>query len=153
MLNLIIAIDGYSSTGKGVFAKLISKELGLPYIDSGAIYRAITLYALNNGLVNSDGDILENQLKREIDRGNIQISIEMNNSASDSILLAGEDVSDRIRKMDVAKNVSAVSAIPFVRDFVDNVLHNVGKNGCVMDGRDIGTTILPDAEVIEYATS
>lgn len=146
MSGLIIAIDGYSSTGKGTFAKEIASRLGIPYLDSGALYRSVTLYGIESGIIGWNGEIDTHTLQQEIILGHIEISFYTKKGDS-RIFLGDRDVSERIRQMDVASNVSPVAALPFVRNFVDAELHRIGGKGCVMDGRDIGTAVFPNADL------
>ena len=152
MSGLIIAIDGYSSTGKGTFAKEIASRLGVPYLDSGAMYRSVTLYGLESGIIGWNGEIDTHTLQQDIILGRIEISFYTKNGDS-RILLGDRDVSERIRQMDIASNVSPVAALPFVRNFVDAELHRIGGKGCVMDGRDIGTAVFPNADLKIYMTA
>ena len=131
MEPIIIAIDGYSSTGKGTFAVEIARRLGILYLDSGALYRTVTLYALQNG----------------------QIEWNEKKDGTMRIFLSDEDVSGKIRELEVARNVSAIATLPFVRNFVDEQLHRLGAKGCVMDGRDIGTAVFPNANLKIFMTA
>ena len=143
MTNIIIAIDGYSSTGKGTFAMEIARRLGILYLDSGALYRTVTLYALQNGEIEWNGTILDRRLQEDIILGKIDISVMSKADGTMRVFLGDEDVSGRIRELEVARNVSAIATLPFVRNFVDEQLHRLGSKGCVMDGRDIGTAVFP----------
>ena len=153
MTNIIIAIDGYSSTGKGTFALEIARRLGILYLDSGALYRTVTLYALRSGRIEWNGQIAERRLQEDILLGKIDISVMPNGDGSMRVFLDGEDVSARIRELEVARNVSAIATLPFVRNFVDGQLHRLGANGCVMDGRDIGTAVFPNADLKIFMTA
>jgi len=153
MPNLIIAIDGYSSTGKGTFAKEIASRLGVAYLDSGAMYRAITLYALERKIIEWNGDIDFHTLQEHLLLGNVEISFHRTKNGEDRIFLGDSNVTSRIREMDVSDNVSPISALPFVRNFVDNELHRLGQSGCVMDGRDIGTQVFPNADLKIFMTA
>jgi cytidylate kinase len=153
MTKLIIAIDGYSSTGKGTFAVEIARRLGILYLDSGALYRTVTLYALRNGQIEWNGAILEKALQEDILLGRIDISVLPKEDGSMRVFLDGEDVSAKIRELDVARNVSAIATLPFVRNFVDEQLHRLGAGGCVMDGRDIGTAVFPNADLKIFMTA
>ena len=141
-MKKIIAIDGCAATGKSTQAKKIAKYLGYKYIDSGAMYRAVTHYCLINGWINeliNLNSILEN-LK------NIDIQFKTLNNSQITIL-NGNDVEDFIRKMDVAENVSKIAAIPEIRSFLVAKQRQIGStNNIVMDGRDIGTVVFPNAE-------
>ena len=153
MTNIIIAIDGYSSTGKGTFAVEIARRLGIPYLDSGALYRTVTLYALQNELIEWNGNILDRQLQEDILLGKIGISILPKADGTMRIFLDDNEVTGKIRELEVARNVSAVAALPFVRNFVDEQLHRLGAKGCVMDGRDIGTAVFPNADLKIFMTA
>ena len=153
MTKLIIAIDGYSSTGKGTFAVEIARRLGILYLDSGALYRTVTLYALRNGQIEWNGAILEKALQEDILLGKIDISVLPKEDGSMRVFLDGEDVSAKIRELEVARNVSAIATLPFVRNFVDEQLHRLGAGGCVMDGRDIGTAVFPNADLKIFMTA
>lgn len=143
--DIIIAIDGYSSTGKSSFAKLIAKDFSFLYLDSGALYRAVTLYAMRHGLVNQDGSIETEKLADALK--DVDIHFEYG-SAGSHTFLGDECVDDEIRSLDVSSHVSPVAVIPEVRAFVDRKLVEYGKNGrIVMDGRDIGTAVFPNADL------
>lgn len=143
--KIIIAIDGYSSSGKSTMAKQLARRIGYRYIDSGAMYRAVTLYALNHSMIKDgkpDTDAITASLQQ------IQIMFEVDGDGKTRTLLNGEDVEERIRRMDVADNVSPVSAIPEVRHYLTSLQQKMGEEkGIVMDGRDIGTTVFPRAEL------
>ena len=153
MNPIIIAIDGYSSTGKGTFAVEIARRLGILYLDSGALYRTVTLYALKNGQIEWNGEILYRKLQEDILLGKIEISVLPKPDGTMRIFLSDEDVSGKIRELDVARNVSAIATLPFVRNFVDEQLHRLGAKGCVMDGRDIGTAVFPNANLKIFMTA
>jgi len=146
MRDLVIAIDGFSSTGKSTLAKLLAKELGYIHIDSGAMYRAITLYAIENGMIHDDF-VVEFELLPQLEF--IDVHFEWNpENGKNEIYLNGENVEERIREMDVSSKVSLVAKIPEVRDFAVELQRKLGKNKrIVMDGRDIGTTVFPDADL------
>ena len=153
MTNLIIAIDGYSSTGKGTFAVEIARRLGILYLDSGALYRSVTLFALRNGRIEWNGDIDYHGLQEDILLGKVEISVTPNPDWTMRIFLGDDDVSGKIRELEVARNVSAIATLPFVRNFVDEQLHRLGAKGCVMDGRDIGTAVFPNADLKIFMTA
>jgi cytidylate kinase len=145
--DIIVAIDGYSSTGKSTLAKLIAKEYSLLYLDSGALYRAVTLHAMENGLIDASGGIDEKKLRESL--GGLAISF-----GDGGTYIGGRCVEKEIRTLEVSNHVSPVSAIPFVREYVDGLLHEFGRQRrLVMDGRDIGTTVFPDAEVKIFMTA
>ena len=147
MKKITIAIDGFSSCGKSTMAKDLAREIGYIYIDSGAMYRAVTLYCLENGLFLADGQIDTARLEREMD--SIHISFRLNpQTGRPDTYLNGQNVEDRIRTMEVSARVSPVSALPFVRQALVARQQEMGREkGIVMDGRDIGTTVFPDAEL------
>ena len=153
MTNLIIAIDGYSSTGKGTFAVEIARRLGILYLDSGALYRTVTLYALNHGQIEWNGEIRYRSLQEDILLGKVEISVLPKADGTMRVFLSDEDVSAKIRELEVARNVSAIATLPFVRNFVDEQLHRLGSKGCVMDGRDIGTAVFPNADLKIFMTA
>ncbi len=153
MNKLIIAIDGYSSTGKGTFAVEIARRLGILYLDSGALYRTVTLYGLRSGRIEWNGRIDERQLQEDILLGKIDISVMPKADGTMRVFLGSDDVSAQIRELEVARNVSAIAALPFVRNFVDEQLHKLGAKGCVMDGRDIGTAVFPNADLKIFMTA
>ncbi len=153
MNNIIIAIDGYSSTGKGTFAVEIARRLGILYLDSGALYRTVTLYALRNGEIEWNGEIHDRMLQEDLLLGKVDISVAANPDGSMRVFLGGDDVSGKIRELEVARNVSAIATLPFVRNFVDEQLHRLGAKGCVMDGRDIGTAVFPNADLKIFMTA
>jgi cytidylate kinase len=145
--NLVIAIDGYSSCGKSTLAKALAKKLGFIYIDSGAMYRAVTLYFLRNNIEIKDEDAVKNALKH----------IELNFHSRDyqsHITLNGEEVSDEIRLMPVSEYVSEISANKFIRKEMVMQQQRMGKiKNIVMDGRDIGTAVFNDAQVKFFMTA
>ena len=149
--DIIIAIDGYSSTGKSSFAKLIAKEFAFLYLDSGALYRAITLYAMENGMTRENGGIDTERLVSALP--DIDIHFEYAPEGSHTFL-GDRCVDGRIRSLDVSSYVSPVAVIPEVRSLVDRKLVEYGKNKrIVMDGRDIGTSVFPDADLKIFMTA
>ena len=144
---ITIAIDGFSSSGKSTMAKVLAKNIGYAYIDSGAMYRAVTLYCLDNGLIDEAGEVDLAALEAAL--GNITISFGVNaETGATETYLNGENVEGKIRDMRVSGKVSTVAAIPFVRRELVKQQQAMGRNkGIVMDGRDIGTTVFPDAEM------
>jgi cytidylate kinase len=141
--DIIIAIDGYSSCGKSTLAKALAEKLGYIYIDSGAMYRAVTLYFIDNEIdINN-----QQQIKESLKNINIKFQNNLELKRNET-LLNGKVVEDEIRSMKVSQLVSPVSAIPVVRDFLVAQQSRMGINrGIVMDGRDIGTIVFPDAEL------
>lgn len=154
MKKIIIAIDGHSSCGKSTMAKQLAKEIGYVYVDTGAMYRAVTLYALQNHMIADDG-IKEEELKTAIDGGNIQISFRLNTETGrPDTYLNGENVEEEIRQMAVSNHVSPIAALPFVRALLTEQQQEMGKEkGIVMDGRDIGTAVFPHAELKVFVTA
>lgn len=154
MKKIIIAIDGHSSCGKSTMAKDLAKEIGYIYIDTGAMYRSVTLYALRNGYLNGMS-VNEEQLSRDIDNGKIMISFRFNNETGrPDTYLNGELVEQEIRQMEVSSHVSIIAALPFVRALLTRQQQLMGKDkGIVMDGRDIGTAVFPDAELKLFVTA
>jgi cytidylate kinase len=152
MKKIIIAIDGYSSCGKSTMAKDLAKEINYIYVDTGAMYRAVTLYALRKSL------FIDNQpnisaLNGEIKNINISFSLNPQTGAPVT-LLNGEDVENEIRGMEVSSYVSAIATIDFVRSFLVEQQQQMGKEkGLVMDGRDIGTVVFPEAELKIFVTA
>ena len=146
--KIIIAIDGYSSSGKSTIAKAIAKHLGYKYIDSGAMYRAVTLYALQNNLVDiHHHQVNEEKLKSLLDEININFRFNPEKNRQETYLNQ-KNVEDKIRKMEVSNAVSIVSKLKFVRGKMVRIQQEMGKEkGIVMDGRDIGTVVFPDAEI------
>ncbi|MET3730790.1 (d)CMP kinase [Moheibacter stercoris] len=146
MRDLIIAIDGFSSTGKSTLAKLLAKELGYLHIDSGAMYRAISLYALENGMIHGE-EINEAELLPQLEF--IDVHFEWNpETGRNEIYLNGENVEEKVREMEVSSKVSLIAKIPEVRAHLVELQRKLGKNKrIVMDGRDIGTTVFPDADL------
>lgn len=153
MKKIIIAIDGFSSCGKSTMAKDLAREIGYLYIDSGAMYRAVTLYCLRNGLFLPDGSIDEANLRRQLP--NIEISFTLDpNTFRPITLLNKENVDEEIRLMEVSSRVSLVAALGFVRERLVSLQQAMGRTkGIVMDGRDIGTVVFPNAELKIFVTA
>lgn len=148
--DIIIAIDGYSSTGKSTVAKLIAKEYSFLYLDSGAMYRGVTLHALENGMI-KDGIIDEAALKASLGSLDLDFKVTEDGNAT---FIGDRCIEKEIRTLEVSSHVSPISAIPFVREYVDAKLHAFGqRKRVVMDGRDIGTTVFPEAEVKIFMTA
>ena len=141
MKKMIVAIDGHSSTGKSTFAKAIAKAMDYTYLDSGALYRAVTLFALEHGLINSDGHPQTQDLTKRLPE--ICLSFHRDAATGEKhTFLNGKDVEKKIRSLEVSASVSPVSEIPEVRNFIDKQLKEWGKEkAIVMDGRDIGTAV------------
>ena len=145
--DIIIAIDGYSSTGKSSFAKLVASGFGFLYLDSGALYRGVTLFAQRMGLIGEDNvvsDTLETALE----------GLDLHFSAKGKTCICEDCVESEIRSMKVSSQVSPIAAVPYVRAFVDRKLHELASSGrVVMDGRDIGTTVFPNAQIKVFMTA
>ena len=151
MTAIIIAIDGYSSTGKSTLAKTLAKVLGYTYIDTGAMYRAVSLHALQSAYV-SESTINEKALIADLNH--IQISFTLGEASNSVVCLNGVQVESEIRGMEVSNCVSRISAIPEVRSFLVNQQQEMGaKKGVVMDGRDIGSVVFPHAELKLFMTA
>jgi len=143
--KITVAIDGYSSSGKSTMAKALARAVGYKYIDSGAMYRAVTLYALRHGEI-SDGSLNTSALIASLP--DISISFDVDALGNSRTMLNGEDVESEIRDMEVSEWVSPVAAVPEVRHFLVREQKRLGAGGgIVMDGRDIGTTVFPHAEM------
>ena len=144
--KIIVAIDGYSSSGKSTMAKELARIVGYRYIDSGAMYRAVTLYALDNGLIGPDGTIRTSQLTESLP--GIHIDFSVGADGKSRTMLNGADVEAEIRDIRVADHVSPIAALPDVRHRLTALQQAFGvEKGIVMDGRDIGTTVFPHAEL------
>ncbi|MBN8837821.1 MAG: (d)CMP kinase [Sphingobacteriia bacterium] len=149
MNKIVIAVDGFSSCGKSTLAKQLAKTLNYIFVDSGAMYRAITLYFLENNIRFNDTVAIERALK------NIQLKFEyVAETGKSDMLLNGVNVEQQIREMRISENVSPVATIEAVRTFAVAAQQQMGKEkGLVMDGRDIGTTVFPDAELKIFVTA
>ena len=152
MKKITIAIDGFSSCGKSTMAKDLAREVGYIYIDSGAMYRAVTLYSIENGIFN--GDVIDTEKLKEAIR-DIRITFRPNPAPGrPDTYLNGVNVENKIRTMGVSSKVSPISALDFVREAMVAQQQAMGKEkGIVMDGRDIGTTVFPDAELKIFVTA
>ena len=153
MKKITIAIDGHSSCGKSTMAKNLAKEIGYIYVDTGAMYRAVTLYAMRHDLFYDNGDVNMEALRAEMP--NIKISFKFNaETGRPDAYLNGELVENVIRTIEVSNHVSKIAAVPFVREAMVAQQREMGKEkGVVMDGRDIGTTVFPDAELKIFVTA
>lgn len=153
MKKITIAIDGHSSCGKSTMAKDLAREVGYIYVDTGAMYRSVTLYALRHDLFAADGSIREDELKAKM--GDIKISFQLNaETGRPDTYLNGERVEDEIRSLEVSSRVSPIAALPFVREALVAQQQEMGKGGgVVMDGRDIGTVVFPHAELKIFVTA
>ena len=145
--DIIIAIDGYSSTGKSSFAKLIANELSFLYLDSGALYRGVTLFAIENGFISDDNAIDVPSLMSALESLDLHFGKE-------GTYIGDRCIEKEIRGLAVAGKVSPIATVPQVREFVDRKLREFGRSKrVVMDGRDIGTTVFPDAELKIFMTA
>ena len=153
--KITIAIDGFSSCGKSTMAKDLARELGYIYVDTGAMYRCVTLFALRSSLFDSNGEIDAAVLQKAMEEGKVNVSFSLNtNTGRPDACLNGEVVENEIRSMEVSSRVSKVAALPFVRSAMVEQQQAMGKDkGIVMDGRDIGTTVFPDAELKIFVTA
>lgn len=153
MKKIVIAIDGYSSCGKSTMAKNLARQLGYVYVDTGAMYRAMTLYALRHQLFEADGEVDAASLQR--DMPDIRISFQFNKqTGKPDTYLNDELVEQEIRTMQVSERVSKIAALPFVRTDLVAQQQRMGKDkGIVMDGRDIGTVVFPHAELKIFVTA
>lgn len=153
MKKITIAIDGYSSCGKSTMAKALAKKIGYVYVDTGAMYRSVTLFALRNGLFNADGSVKADDLKEMLPQVNVNFKLNAATGLPETYL-NGEMVERDIRGMEVSSHVSPIAAIPFVREALVAQQKAMGKEkGVVMDGRDIGTVVFPDAELKIFVTA
>lgn len=153
MRKITIAIDGHSSCGKSTMAKDLAREIGYIYVDTGAMYRCVTLYALRHGLFAPDGAVNEERLRALLDDIDISFTLNAATGRPDACL-NGENVEGEIRSMEVSARVSGVAALPFVREKLVAAQRKMGRDkGVVMDGRDIGTTVFPDAELKVFVTA
>jgi cytidylate kinase len=152
MIKITIAIDGYSSCGKSTLAKALAARLGYNYVDSGAMYRAVTYYCLKHGII-KDAVFMKEEVIKALTHIKLSFQYNPSTKASDTIL-NGENVEKEIRQMDVSKNVSHISVLREVREMMANIQRAMGKDkGVVMDGRDIGTNIFPNAELKVFMTA
>lgn len=152
MNKITIAIDGHSSCGKSTMAKDLAREIGYVYIDTGAMYRAVTLYCLQNGLI-KNGEVDTDELRRRM--GEISITFQLNpTSGKPDTYLNGNCVEDKIRTLEVSGEVSHVAALDFVREAMVDLQRLMGEaKGVIMDGRDIGTIVFPNAELKIFVTA
>lgn len=145
--DIIIAIDGCSGTGKSSFARALAAETGFLHLDSGALYRAVTLFAQERKLISAADEVspgLETELR----------SLDLRFGPDNRTYIGERCVEREIRTMEVSSQVSPISALPYVRAFVDGILHSYGRDGrIIMDGRDIGTTVFPQAQVKIFMTA
>lgn len=152
MKNIKIAVDGHSSCGKSTMAKALARHFGFVYIDTGAMYRAVTLFAMRNNMVDSDGN--PNQAALEARIADVDISFGKDESGAMTTILNGENVEKEIRGMQVSANVSKIAALKFVRQEMVTLQRKMSKScSVIMDGRDIGTVVFPDADLKIFVTA
>lgn len=153
MKKITIAIDGFSSCGKSTMAKDLAREVGYIYVDTGAMYRAVTLFAMRNDVFDAEGNIDETRLKALLP--NVKLTFQLNNETKlPEVCLNGENVERYIRTLEVSQHVSPIAALPFVREKLVEQQQAMGnEKGIVMDGRDIGTVVFPNAELKIFVTA
>lgn len=153
MKKITIAIDGFSSCGKSTMAKDLAREVGYIYVDTGAMYRAVTLFAMRNDVFDAEGNIDETRLKALLP--DVKLTFQLNNETKlPEVCLNGECVERDIRTLEVSQHVSPIAALPFVREKLVEQQQAMGKEkGIVMDGRDIGTVVFPNAELKIFVTA
>ena len=145
--DIIIAVDGYSSTGKSSFAKLVASEFGFTYLDSGALYRGVTLFAQEEGYINKL-NVVSPALKEALG------SLNLHFGSDGKLRMGARNIEKQIRSLEVSAQVSPISAVAWVREWVDEKLHEFGRSGrIVMDGRDIGTAVFPEAQLKIFMTA
>lgn len=153
MKKITIAIDGFSSCGKSTMAKMLAKEVGYIYVDTGAMYRAVTLFAMRNGMIAPNGEVNRDELKQKMQTLRVEFKLNEQTGRAETYL-NGENVENEIRGMEVSSHVSAIAAIDFVRTALVEQQQRMGRDkGIVMDGRDIGTVVFPDAELKVFVTA
>ena len=153
MKKITIAIDGHSSCGKSTMAKELARKLGYIYVDTGAMYRTVTLYAMRNNLFTADDEVKTDELQKSMNKIKVSFRINEETGRPDACL-NDECVENIIRSIEVSNHVSKIAAIPFVRKaMVDQQRRMGAEKGIVMDGRDIGTTVFPDAELKIFVTA
>ena len=153
MKKIVIAIDGLSSCGKSTMAKDLAREVGYIYVDTGAMYRAVTLFAMRNNVFDAEGNIDETRLKALLP--DVKLTFQLNNETKlPEVCLNGENVERYIRTLEVSQHVSPIAALPFVREKLVEQQQAMGnEKGIVMDGRDIGTVVFPNAELKIFVTA
>lgn len=153
MKKIIVAIDGHSSCGKSTMAKDLAREVGYIYVDTGAMYRAVTLFAMRNNLFDAEGNINTERLEQLLPE--VRISFKLDPETSRPMAcLNGEVVEQEIRSLEVSQHVSPIATLPFVRAKLVEQQQAMGKEkGIVMDGRDIGTVVFPEAELKIFVTA
>lgn len=153
MSKIIIAIDGHSSCGKSTMAKALAQQVGYIYVDSGAMYRAVTLFALRHQLFNADGSVQAEALQARM--SDVKVHFKLDPDTHLPVTYLNEErVEDEIRTLEVSKHVSPIAALPFVREAMTAAQQAMGEEkGIVMDGRDIGTAVFPHAELKIFVTA
>lgn len=153
MKKIVIAIDGFSSCGKSTMAKDLAREVGYIYVDTGAMYRAVTLFAMRNDVFDAEGNIDETRLKALLP--DVKLTFQLNDETKlPEVCLNGENVERYIRTLEVSQHVSPIAALPFVREKLVEQQQAMGnEKGIVMDGRDIGTVVFPNAELKIFVTA
>ena len=153
MSKIIIAIDGHSSCGKSTMAKALAQQVGYIYVDSGAMYRAVTLFALRHQLFNADGSVKAEDLQSRMSE--VKVHFKLDPATNLPVTYLNEErVEDEIRTLEVSQHVSPIAALPFVREAMTAAQQAMGEEkGIVMDGRDIGTAVFPHAELKIFVTA
>ena len=153
MSKIIIAIDGHSSCGKSTMAKALAQQVGYIYVDSGAMYRAVTLFALRHQLFNADGSVKAEALQARM--SDVKVHFKLDPATNLPVTYLNEErVEDEIRTLEVSQHVSPIAALPFVREAMTAAQQAMGEEkGIVMDGRDIGTAVFPNAELKIFVTA
>ena len=153
MSKIIIAIDGHSSCGKSTMAKALAQQVGYIYVDSGAMYRAVTLFALRHQLFNADGSVKAEALQSRM--SDVKVHFKLDPATNLPVTYLNEErVEDEIRTLEVSQHVSPIAALPFVREAMTAAQQAMGEEkGIVMDGRDIGTAVFPHAELKIFVTA
>ena len=153
MSKIIIAIDGHSSCGKSTMAKALAQQVGYIYVDSGAMYRAVTLFALREQLFNADGSVQAEALQARMPE--VKVHFKLDSATNLPVTYLNEErVEDEIRTLEVSQHVSPIAALPFVREAMTAAQQAMGEEkGIVMDGRDIGTAVFPHAELKIFVTA
>lgn len=153
MSKIIIAIDGHSSCGKSTMAKALAQQVGYIYVDSGAMYRAVTLFALRHQLFNADGSVKAEDLQARM--SDVKVHFKLDPATNLPVTYLNEErVEDEIRTLEVSQHVSPIAALPFVREAMTAAQQAMGEEkGIVMDGRDIGTAVFPHAELKIFVTA
>ena len=153
MKKIVIAIDGHSSCGKSTMAKALARKIGYVYVDTGAVYRAVTLYARRHGMIDAEGRVDEQTLEASMDQVKVSFTLTAATRIPETCL-NGENVEHDIRGMEVSAHVSAIAALPFVRRVMEAQQKAMGRDkAIVMDGRDVGTVLFPDAELKIFVTA